>query len=268
MSDDEFKPFPKISREVTVRVTQKIHGTNAQIVVSDDGTVRAGSRNRWITPEHDNYGFAAWVHDNSDALPQLLGRGTHYGEWAGPGINSGEGLSKRTLVLFDCWRYPSLDIEPHGLPLRTVPLLFEAVCRIDDLPFAPITACINDLRANGSKLVPGFMRPEGVVVQIGDRRYKYTYEQECVPWKGGGDGRHLVAPSMTFDASAYLHKPRMLKVITELSGSRPLTMRDLTTIVDAYMHDLRSEVAVPAMSLKWIRPGAFALAKSCLEEAV
>ncbi len=57
---DEFTAFPKIPRlNREIIVTEKIDGTNAQVVVTEDGEVRAGSRSRWITPEADNFGYAA-----------------------------------------------------------------------------------------------------------------------------------------------------------------------------------------------------------------
>lgn len=60
-------------------MSEKIDGTNAQIVISDDGTeLWTASRNRYITPEDDNYGFAKWVAANRDELIKL-GPGRHYG---------------------------------------------------------------------------------------------------------------------------------------------------------------------------------------------
>lgn len=85
IEDPHFEPFPKIarlSREIVV--TEKIDGTNAQVFITDDGRVLAGSRTRWLTPESDNFGFAAWVHANQFNLKQL-GQGRHYGEWWGAG---------------------------------------------------------------------------------------------------------------------------------------------------------------------------------------
>ena len=79
----EFKPFPEIKKlsKVDMSITQKIHGTNAQVFIvplsivplpeeSSEGIPRievdgepynifCGSRTRWITPEKDNYGFAS-----------------------------------------------------------------------------------------------------------------------------------------------------------------------------------------------------------------
>ena len=101
MSTDqiEFKKFPKIPRahKVDYVVTEKIDGTNAQLVIIAepkeelkasqnktveiivDGTVYllfAGSRNRWITPDDDNFNFAQYVYDNAEELVKL-GPGRH-----------------------------------------------------------------------------------------------------------------------------------------------------------------------------------------------
>ncbi len=47
---EEFIKYPKTPRLFReIIVTEKLDGTNAQIVVNEDGTVQAGSRNRWIT---------------------------------------------------------------------------------------------------------------------------------------------------------------------------------------------------------------------------
>ena len=55
----EFREFPKIARlSREVIISEKIDGTNAQILITEDGQVLTGSRNRWITPQDDNYGFA------------------------------------------------------------------------------------------------------------------------------------------------------------------------------------------------------------------
>src|SRR5687767_1693749 len=84
-----FTPFPSISRlSRDIVVTEKLDGTNAQIHITQDGRVLAGSRNRWITPEADNFGFARWVAAHEDEL-RALGPGSHYGEWWGQGIQRG-----------------------------------------------------------------------------------------------------------------------------------------------------------------------------------
>ena len=156
----EFESFPDIKKlgAAALFITQKIHGSNAQIYVFQTDTggldLVCGSRSRWVAPGDDNFGFAEMVYANKNEFINKLGPGRHYGEWAGPGINSGEGLKQKTFVLFDHWKYP----PERPLPPNTVvvPVLYSGPFDI-----AKVEECMNDLRANGSKLVPGFMRPEG-----------------------------------------------------------------------------------------------------------
>ncbi len=150
-----FVPFPKIPRlRREVIITEKIDGTNAQVVVLPSGQVLAGSRNRFVTPESDNYGFATWVKKNEAELARQLGLGTHYGEWWGTGIQRGYDLSERRFSLFNTSRFK----EPPPL-CRVVPVLACAVLT-DEL----ISSALEKLRSGGSVAEPGYMRPEGIVV--------------------------------------------------------------------------------------------------------
>lgn len=135
-----FEPFPKMARfSRDVIVTEKIDGTNAQVIIeevptqatsdgyvatinltdegsdystvtfADDGVadgklylVAAASRTRLIKPgkDTDNYGFAAWVKENAKELAKL-GPGRHFGEWWGTGIQRNYGLNERRFSLFN-----------------------------------------------------------------------------------------------------------------------------------------------------------------------
>lgn len=103
-----FVEFPKLARAARqCIITEKIDGTNAQVYISDDGfTMKVGSRTRWITPQDDNFGFAAWVEANREELMKL-GPGRHYGEWWGSGIQRAYGLPKgeRRFSLFNVSRW-------------------------------------------------------------------------------------------------------------------------------------------------------------------
>jgi hypothetical protein len=108
----EFVEFPKMARLTRdCIITEKIDGTNAQVYIcrmddylkatqaiasNGDLFMFAGSRTRWITPDADNFGFAAWVKDHSDEL-WTLGEGRHYGEWWGRGIQRGYGLTEKAV---------------------------------------------------------------------------------------------------------------------------------------------------------------------------
>lgn len=164
----EFQDFPKMARwSREVIVTEKIDGTNAQICIGEDGTIMAGSRTRWITPEDDNYGFAAWVRDNHDEL-LTLGHGRHFGEWWGAGIQRRYGLAEKRFSLFNASRwFDPRDCEGEDIEGR---IATPACCRVVPVlakgMLGPglIEACISLLAERGSYAAPGFMDPEGVVL--------------------------------------------------------------------------------------------------------
>ncbi len=152
-----FVAFPKIPRlNRTIIITEKIDGTNAQVVVTAEGEVLAGSRNRWITPENDNMGFARWVKEHEEELKTGLGQGTHYGEWWGSGIQRRYGLTEKRFSLFNNHRWTD-DKRPSCC--HVVPGLY-----VGPFSEAAIQATLDDLCKNGSKAAPGFMTPEGIVV--------------------------------------------------------------------------------------------------------
>lgn len=177
-----FQEFPKIPRlNRTVIVTEKIDGTNACVVVSDAPTfderiVTAQSRNRIITPDDDNYGFARWVKDNEATLRQL-GPGYHYGEWWGQGIQRGYGLTEKRFSLFNVTRWGKARPECcHVVPVLAIWNGFQAV----DMALAK-------LRAEGSHAAPGFRKPEGVIAFHGHsgHLFKVTIDGDDAP-KGKG----------------------------------------------------------------------------------
>jgi len=169
----EFKEWPKIPRlNRTVIVTEKIDGTNACVVVEEDGTVTAQSRSRIITPENDNFGFAAWVKENEATLRQL-GPGHHFGEWWGLGIQRGYGLKEKRFSLFNTKRWG----ETRPACCHVVPVL--AIWN----GFAAVDKSMARLRTEGSVAAPGFMQPEGVVAFHGHSGtlFKVTLEKDEEP---------------------------------------------------------------------------------------
>ncbi len=176
MTETEFTPFNKIPRlRRGIVITEKIDGTNAQIRITNQGEMLVGSRNRWITPDDDNFGFATWVKEHEEEL-KLLGPGCHFGEWWGPGIQRGYGLAERKFSLFNISRWK----EPNVLPAccSLVPVL-----AMGNFGGHEIDAALEDLRVNGSKASPGFMRPEGIVVfhAAAGSLFKVTLEKDEEP---------------------------------------------------------------------------------------
>lgn len=180
MSEFEFQPWPKIARlNRDIIVTEKIDGTNAAVLISEDGRVGAQSRKRLITPDDDNFGFAAWAAANAGALVDLLGPGRHFGEWWGSGIQRGYGLAngERRFSLFNTARYGEMDLgRVDGL--GTTPVLYHG-------PYAHFDQelLLDDLEAQGSAAAPGFMRPEGIVIfhVAANEMFKVTLENDEQP---------------------------------------------------------------------------------------
>jgi hypothetical protein len=184
MSDNDFVEFPKIFRlQRRIIVTEKIDGTNACVHVAEDGTVTAGSRTRWISPDADNFGFAFWVSEHREEL-RGLGPGRHFGEWWGQGIQRRYDLKEKRFSLFNVGRW--LAEEPHGEARQIRPPCCDVVPILglfDTFDTDGIRMCMNDLKEKGSVAAPGFMRPEGIVIfhAPSGNLYKQTIEKDDEP---------------------------------------------------------------------------------------
>ena len=200
----DFEAFPKIPRHKReIVVTEKLDGTNAQIAFFDLDTkekylaavedplcprifpavtggdsalaLYAGSRNRWLTLEQDNFGFARWVLEHAEEL-RTLGPGRHFGEWYGAGIQRRYGLEVKRFALFNAGRWTAENPPPACVSV--VPVLAQG----EDINFDRVMLELNEF---GSKAVPGFKNPEGIVIYHTASRqmYKRTFEQDDGKWK-------------------------------------------------------------------------------------
>jgi hypothetical protein len=188
----KFIEFPKIGRlSRDMIITEKIDGTNASIYIGESGEFLIGSRTQWITPERDNHGFAKWAMEHKDELMQL-GAGSHFGEWWGSGIQRGYGLQKgeKRFSLFNVGRW--LDAHgTNGSEPRGKQQVAPACCYVVPILLqwsfdtTKIEQALTDLRTFGSKAVPGFMNPEGVVIfhTASGALFKKTLEKDD-EWKG------------------------------------------------------------------------------------
>lgn len=238
----EFESFESIKAlaKMEMSVTQKLHGTNAQVYVytNDDGVddVIAGSRERWIYPHDDNFGFAAYVQANKEAFIKLLGPGRHFGEWCGKGINSGEGLDRKLFALFAWWRWEGKELPKNVV---TVPLLYRG-----PVDLAKLDEVMADLKANGSKLAPGFMFPEGGVITIGGVRYKRVFKKEEVAWDKS-PGNKGANPKLKVDFNYLCQPMRLEKLLSRDERYLREFPKNLPDIVKAYIADLEKESQIP-----------------------
>jgi hypothetical protein len=198
----EFTPYPKTPRlKRDIVITEKLDGTNAQVVISFEPLdsrfgvdmtdviavresslprhsyfMRAGSRTRWITPGKttDNYGFAQWCKDNADELFKL-GEGQHFGEWYGQGIQRGYGLDHRRFALFNTARWGEHNPNTPKC-CEVVPVL--ATCGMEH-----VSNVMGAFGEKGSIAVPGFMKPEGIIVYhtASKQNFKVLFENDHLP---------------------------------------------------------------------------------------
>lgn len=184
---EEFQKIARLSRDCVV--TEKIDGTNAQIFFPEDGgPMLVGSRNRWLTPNDDNFGFAKWAVEHEEELRAGLGFGRHYGEWWGAGIQRRYGLDHKRFSLFNVARWVEnrsefrdpLNEKQSYAPecCHVVPTLYRGV-----FDTFVLDGLIGTMREQGSVASAGFMKPEGIVVwhEAARQLFKKTLEKDEVP---------------------------------------------------------------------------------------
>jgi len=172
----EFPEFDKIARlSRNCVVTEKIDGTNASIFIGDTGEFLVGSRTRWITPDDDNYGFARWAHLHKEEL-LTLGPGQHFGEWWGNGIQRKYGLAEKRFSLFNTARWTDAAVRPACC--HVVPVLYQGIFNT-----SIIETSLESLAQFGSIAVPGWTKPEGIVIYHEAARvyFKKTIEKDEQP---------------------------------------------------------------------------------------
>ncbi len=178
MSNVFFEEFPKIARlNRDCVISEKIDGTNGQIIITEEGEVVAASRSRLISTRDDNFGFAAWVSENRDDL-RKLGPGRHFGEWWGAGIQRRYGLTgpDKRFSLFNAERWSDDAVRPACCGV--VPVLYQGLFHSIE-----VERVLDDLRRHGSRAAPGFMKPEGVIIWHTAARvgFKVTLERDEAP---------------------------------------------------------------------------------------
>lgn len=164
----KFKSIARLSRDITC--TEKIDGTNACVIIGEDGEFATASRTKLITPDDDNFGFAKWAYDNKEELMKL-GVGRHFGEWWGEGIQRRYGIKGKRFSLFNTHKFK----ENRPACCDIVPTLYHG-------PFdtEAIKNCMISLENSGSIASPGFMRPEGIVIfhEASNTLFKKTFEND------------------------------------------------------------------------------------------
>ena len=162
---------------IEYRGTVKLHGTNGGVRLTADAPPVAQSRNRDLTLEHDNHGFAAFVLREREAFTRMLRIYKHpcdemtvFGEWVGPGIQGGVALSQLTSKQFVMFAV-AVDGEFLGLPNAPLFMLADA-----DAGIYPVTDAIN------LRLSVDFGSPASVASASQDIQGIISDVEACCPW--------------------------------------------------------------------------------------
>lgn len=191
-----FEAFPKLTRfSHDWTVTEKIDGSNGQILIVSElnplalplasmeplakingNYIYAGSRNRMLSlgKSNDHFGFAQFVADNAEELIAKLGEGRHFGEWYGKGIGPrGYDLDQKRFALFNAGRWEGADLPER---IDVVPVLFKGYLE-DSGTFDKL---LTNLKEEGSKIAPGYLDPEGIVMYHGPSKtlFKKTFDYD------------------------------------------------------------------------------------------
>lgn len=240
---EDFKSFPKIERwrGLHLTITQKLNGTNAQIYIYEDDEgvmhLKCGSRNRWLAIGDDNYGFCAFVESHRQEFIDKLGVGRHFGEWCGPGINSGEGLAEKTFVLFDWERFIGKEL-PHKTLL--IPILFDGILYNTVIDTVLSIQCAR-LLGEGSQIVNGFNHIEGVVIKVLGQRFKLVFSPEETKWTTHKSAKERKEPIIDIDISHLLQPVRMEKLLSRDERYIRDFPQSLPDICRDYIQDLIEE---------------------------
>lgn len=177
-----FKPWPKIGRYTNnkIIISEKMDGTNGCFIIKNGEVVGCQSRNRLLSINDDNMGFAKWVDQNKNTL-KIFPDGYYYGEWCGPGIQKNpHNLDEKTFFMFPTGVTKFLDPLKNLLPtstLKFVNILYSGV-----YTSTIVDKTMSELAANAKR--KGY-KPEGVVIySISNNVFqKATFENPEGKWK-------------------------------------------------------------------------------------
>lgn len=215
-----YPSFPSIERleNIYCVITEKIDGTNGLIEIRKDSEIKVkdveniipsltydtktvvkfGSRNRYLSYQDDNAGFANFyrhytvrfedmakdiiIVSNQEAnqtndIPTEKYPLQIYGEWFGQTIQRQYGLKDKFFMPFSTF-YAEKLIE-YQVPNIIKP----TVLYTGKFDWAVAEGLMHSLLLNGSQVIPGFMRPEGIVIHFPKYNFRLKETFEGAKWK-------------------------------------------------------------------------------------
>lgn len=228
--------------------TVKVHGTNGGVGYDEaTDTIWAQSRERVLTLGADNAGFAAYVFQHEEAFKQFFREITiegetviMYGEWAGPGVQSGVGVSQlKEKMFFPFQLHYGVGEEVMKVPARayssTIAKMIPRAVEISTFGLYEITIDFNAPHEVQNKLV----------------EMTEAVENECPVAKafgidnGVGEGivwsRYLPGDGacLQFKVKGEKHSTSRVKTVAVLSEADLERLKSIGTFVESVLPEAR-----------------------------
>ena len=164
----------------------KLHGTNSCVNI-DNGTYVAQSRTQLIDEKNDNAGFARWVNTNKEYWSSLKtnAQTTIFGEWCGPGIQSGTAIQQIPNKIFAVF---AIMVEHKCTQEEYDALVAPAFASVDpniidekefkDAVDSAIRDAVNEFEENKSVVIS---EPDEIKAILGN----YPKDVYILPWVDG-----------------------------------------------------------------------------------
>tara|TARA_R110000851_G_scaffold187318_1_gene337130 strand:+ start:37981 stop:38958 length:978 start_codon:yes stop_codon:yes gene_type:complete len=130
----KFNPL-SLSKTISLEGTTKIHGTNAGVTVDLVRNCSFQSRNRILSVDDDNFGFASFASGNQDFFKRMADRVdykdfdnvTFFGEWCGGNIQKNIGISgmEKAFVVFSVVLSKNDDEQKEFIDIEFVKSCFD-----------------------------------------------------------------------------------------------------------------------------------------------
>lgn len=218
----------------------KLDGTNASVWASFHEleslppvsvmTIRTGSRNREITPEDDNAGFAKFVQENKEVFARLFEQHPNFRLY-------GEFLVKHTIKRYtaDAWdKFYVFDvtIEHEGIESYLPFAVYQPILESFGIPVVPCMGTVRDYQGDFSEFVNNntFLLSEGIGEGIIVKRYGFVNEFGRTQWM------KVLAPEFKV-AKATEEKPGLEDEIAEKYVTTTLVEKELAKLENLPSHN-------------------------------
>ena len=241
-------PIPTLTFYGTV----KVHGTNGGVGYDvETDTIWAQSRERIITPDNDNAGFATYIYQNEEAFKEFFryvagGESFNqvilYGEWAGPKVQDGVGVSQLPEKMFFPFQFQfitgtgedaEVEKNPASIYSWSIDRMLPRARDISDFGLYEITIDFNEPQQVQNKLVELTMAVEAQCPVA--KAFGIEGIGEGIVWS-----RYLPEGGVIqFKVKGEKHSTSKVKTVAVLSEADLERLKSIDTFVESVLPEAR-----------------------------